>query len=464
MKTNANKTLLLVLALAVLTLNLLVSHPAKGAIFIPIGGMKYARYSHTATLLPNGKVLIAGGIGVGGVLSSAELYDPNSGTWTTTVSMTNSRAGHTATLLPNGKVLVTGGWGNGGVNASAELFDPATGTWALTKTGMSTARAYHTATLLPNGQVLVVGGTPDGNGLIKTSELYDPNADTWTLTGSLNTARNLQTATLMGNGQVMVAGGYYDYLSSAELFTKGGTPATGEWTNTAAMNIRRSNNTMTLLPNGWVLIAGGKNGSDGYGEFSDSELYIPTIGIWTNADALHTARAYHTATLLSDGNVMVTGGVSVSGSLLSSTEIYWTDIISYPENPIQWFWVQTSSLNAARSSHTATLLPSGKVLIAGGYGDNGALSSAELFDPLLSPATWTITLTDVNIMTNGSFRLEFTNAHGALFSVLATTNLMLPLTNWTMIGIVTDSPPGQFQFTDQQATTNSQRFYRIRSP
>ena len=124
---------------------------------LPRAASTPARYAHTATLLPNGKVLVAGGYNGGAVLSSAELYDPASGTWSATGSLTTARYGHTATLLPNGKVLVAGGYDGVNVLSSAELYDPASGTWSATGS-LTTARYGHTATLLPNGKVLVAGG------------------------------------------------------------------------------------------------------------------------------------------------------------------------------------------------------------------------------------------------------------------------------------------------------------------
>lgn len=135
------------------------------------GSMTTARYLHTATLLPNGKVLVAGGQGNYQLYSSAELYDPTSGTWTATGSMTTERTNQTATLLTNGLVLVAGGLGYQNIPlASAELYNPRTGAWTATSS-MSTARVYHTATLLTNGLVLVSGGEPPGVGLA-SAELY----------------------------------------------------------------------------------------------------------------------------------------------------------------------------------------------------------------------------------------------------------------------------------------------------
>ena len=127
--------------------------------WVPTGSLGTARSRHTATLLPNGKVLVAGGNNGGAALSSAELYDPATGTWTATGSLGTARDRHTATLLPSGKVLVAGGFNElDGFLSSAELYDPASGTWTATG-NLGTARAYHTATLLPNGKVLVAGGT-----------------------------------------------------------------------------------------------------------------------------------------------------------------------------------------------------------------------------------------------------------------------------------------------------------------
>src|SRR5262249_50283735 len=125
--------------------------------FVNTGSLVTARFAHAATLLPNGQVLVAGGLdGSGAVLASAELYDPSTGTWTATGSLATGRFLHTATLLPNGKVLVAGGQAPSST-ASATLYDPASGTWTATGS-LSVARAGHTATLLSNGKVLVAGG------------------------------------------------------------------------------------------------------------------------------------------------------------------------------------------------------------------------------------------------------------------------------------------------------------------
>ena len=166
MKTPHNRILALALTLAALLLDLSFIQPAQAGIWISNASMTTARYDHTATLLPNGKVLVAGGGYSAVYLSSAELYDPSTVTRTATGSMAANRAMHTATLLPNGKVLVAGGLTSQGTknlsNNGAELYDPTTGTWKVTG-AMATARYSHTATLLPSGKVLVAGGNKDGS-------------------------------------------------------------------------------------------------------------------------------------------------------------------------------------------------------------------------------------------------------------------------------------------------------------
>ncbi|HEV8422328.1 MAG TPA: kelch repeat-containing protein [Chthoniobacterales bacterium] len=192
------------------------------------GHLTTFRENHAAALLANGKVLVVGGddyytSNSVGVLASAELYDPSSGIWTATGSLATARGGHTATLLPNGKVLVVGGSNLDGLVASAELYDPQTEMWTATGS-LQTARAGHTATLLgsTNGKVLVAGGSSH-NGYEASAELYDPATGTWSSTDSLAVGRNSHTATLLLDGSVLIAGGRHESVSqlataSAELY------------------------------------------------------------------------------------------------------------------------------------------------------------------------------------------------------------------------------------------------------
>jgi Galactose oxidase, central domain/Domain of unknown function (DUF4214) len=335
------------------------------------GNLNNDHHNHTATLLPNGNVLVAAGAscfsGYCYGSNSTELYDQAKRTWSISGALNDARAGHTATLLPNGKVLVAGGFNDDGEYStslnSAELYDPATGTW--TGTGnLSTARNGHTATLLPNGRVLVVGGA-DSN--FSSAELYDPVTGTWSGTGNSHYARSGHTATLLANGKVLVAGGYNcaanncSNLNTAELYD----PAIGTWTGTGNFNTARNGHTATLLPNGKVLVAGGFDSN--HSELNSAELYDPATGLWSRTGNSREARTGHTATLLQNGKVLVAAGHNSPGGGLNTAELY---------DPATGTWVAAANPNAPRSFHTATLLPSGKVLVAGGF-----YNTAELYDP-----------------------------------------------------------------------------------
>jgi hypothetical protein len=183
--------------------------------------MNYDRSRHTATLLQNGEVLVAGGSSDSDPYVT-ELYNPTNGSWSVTGSMSGDHITHSATLLPNGKVLVAGGSvGFGPSFSSAELYDPASGVWSLT-TSMTTNRAEHTATLLSNGKVLIAGGVDSDQNFdewaLSSLEVYDPSNATWTKVGAMNTARRSHTATLLLSGAVLLAGGMDTSPFSAEIY------------------------------------------------------------------------------------------------------------------------------------------------------------------------------------------------------------------------------------------------------
>ncbi len=340
------------------------------------------RADHTATLLPDGQVLVTGGGNDDSNMASAQLYHPAIGMWQRIGNMNHERRRHTATLLPSGQVLVTGGTPCGdiigdcppGPRGSAELYDPITRTW--TDTGsFAVARWYHTATLLPNGQVLVAGGqagNPRNPGENQTSaELYDPATGMWTPTGSMSIAHSYHTATLLPTGQVLVAGGYSGSNAlSAELYD----PATGVWTPTGSLPVGRWDHTATLLPNGQVLVAGGL-GTDGVTHLASAELYDPSTGSWRETGSMAHERSSHTATLLPNGQVLVAGGIGdcCPVPFWASAELY---------DPATGTWTETGSMATGRDLHTATLLPNGQVLVAGGGTfPGGILRSAELYTP-----------------------------------------------------------------------------------
>ena len=366
---------------------------AQAAGWTATGAMPEAKKSHTSTLLPNGKVLVIGGYDDGyytntGIFASATLYDPSTGTWTATSDMPVARYGHTTTLLPNGKVLIAGGADSYSTRlASTILYDPATGMWATTG-NMTRARFGHTATLLPSGKVLVTAGASDG---VNSAELYDPATGTWAATGVMPSspyAFAYPAATLLTNGKVLVIGGTtggVTYPSSAVLYD----PTTNKWSVTNAMPVAPDRCTATLLPNGKVFVAGGSiagGNEGGTGTF----LYDPATNNWAAAAAMPEGRFLHTATLLTNGKVLVTGGFNYNnidqvGSALSSTTLY---------DPLTDTWSTTAAMTSARSEHAATLLPNGKVLVSGGDVDaidprshyHAQTATAELYTPDIGTA------------------------------------------------------------------------------
>jgi galactose oxidase-like protein len=339
--------------------------------------MNAVRTTATATLLPNGKVLIAGGFNFNGPglasLATTELYDPVGNTFAalaSTPSMNFKRSSATATLLPNGKVLIAGGTPDAGMSflSSTDLYDPGTNTFAASTPTMNTARENATATLMPNGKVMIAGGQNDSSALSST-ELYDPVTNTFAAsTLTMNAARAFATATLLPNGKVLIAGGvgFSGVLSSTELYD----PVTNSFAASAAMNVARELATATLLPNGKVLVSGGLNNVGT--SLGSTELYDLATNTFAAAPVMNTARFAATATLFPNGKVLIAGGQGNAG-LLGGTELY--------DSATNTFAASTPPMNVARENATATLLPNGKVVIAGGGGNGSVLGSTELYTP-----------------------------------------------------------------------------------
>jgi hypothetical protein len=316
----------------------------------PTGSMTVARQEYTATLLADGRVLVAGGCGAFDldencvkVLTSAELYNPATGTWSATGSMVVGRVGHTATRLLDGRVLVAGGDSSG---TSAELYEPTTGTWSRTGS-TSVGRFGGLATLLLDGRVLVAGG---GLGPNDTSvELFNPTTGTWSPTGSTSLCCP-STATLLRDGRVLVTGVGAN-VTSAELFD----PTAGTWSPAGSPG-GCCFPTATLLLTGQVLITGG--GFTG----TSAALYDPTTGTWSPTGNLSFgAGCCAPPTLLTDGRVLVVNGGNGNGT---GAQLF---------DPTTGTWSPTGSTSACCLS-TATLLLDGRVLVTGG-------TTAELFDP-----------------------------------------------------------------------------------
>jgi hypothetical protein len=335
----------------------------RGGGWILTGSMALPRLLHTATLLDDGRVLVAGGFN-----TTSELYNPETKTWSATGNTLGSHRGHTATKLKDGRVLIAGGGVCPITSATAEVYVPATGKWRPAGI-LNTQRYHHTAVLLPNGKVLVAGGRTGeyDSGTLASAELYDPATNTWSYTGGLNTARAFHTMTLLPGGKVLVTGGSDasdGLISSAELYD----PATGKWTTVAAMGTGRASHTATLLGNGKVLVAGG-SGID-VALSASAELYDPATNTWSATASMASPRRFHTANVLPDGRVLVAGGYHQLTGIMTASELY---------DPATGKWVVTAAMNVDRYKHTATLLNNGTVLAVGGV-SNHDQASAEYYD------------------------------------------------------------------------------------
>lgn len=326
-----------------------------------IRSMTTGRAAHTATLLPDGKVLVAGGFSGGTNLTSTELFDPTTQTFTNAPNMRAARTGHTATLLTNGKVLIAGGY-NGSYLATAELYDPRTKSFTPTSS-MNAPRSGHVATLLPHGKVLVAGGVGVGWSFLASAELYDPATNTFTTTGEMNAARESHTATLLADGKVLIAGGHkgrrpsITIYSSAEIYD----PASGKFTATRDMTLVRHKHEAVLLKDGRVLILGGSDQRDGQPAYSSAEIYDPANGAFRSTGNMN-ARRYKiqgTAVLLNDGRILVAGGADRA------------ELFDPQRNTFSY---ATGPMDTSRMFATATLLKNGQVLIIGGYHNNNDAS------------------------------------------------------------------------------------------
>jgi hypothetical protein len=341
--------------------------------FVQTGLLGTPRVVHSATLLLDGRVLIAGGYAETPddepyrTQATAELYDPTTGLFGYTGEMVTPRFGHSATLLEDGsgRVLIVGGQTVADSITTAELYDPSSG--VFTKTGsMLVGRNYHVAAPIDDGsgRVLIAGGLGPGNILLDTAEVYDPASGVFTPTGRMTVSRIQASAVSLGDGsgRVLVVGGSDGRtdLATAEVYD----PRAGTFTRTSSMSEARGSHTATRLPDGRVLIVG---------SFVDAvtEIYNPTTGSFTVAGSLASTRWAHTATLLSTGRVLIVGGHTLEGPALVA-ELY---------NPEADTFSSTGSLARARAAHTTTALRNGAALVAGGTANGaGYVAAAELYD------------------------------------------------------------------------------------
>jgi DNA-binding CsgD family transcriptional regulator len=272
---------------------------------------------------------------------------PVSSSWKYTGSIHDPRVFFAATKLPNGKVLVEGGINDHSPNAplsSAELYNPATGTWSLIGS-LNVARFAQTAILLHNGKVLIFGAEDAKSNMTTMTELYDPVTSTWSLTGNMHYPRVASTGTLLENGKVLVTGGFIDFqndiTATAELYD----PISGIWSLTGSMLIPRAGHVAVLLHDGNVLVTGGGNTTAS--PLASTKLYHPVTGKWSSTGQMQIARLGASITLLDDGQVLVAGGD------ITSAELY---------NPQFGTWSLTGSMNVAREREMIKTLPANQLL------------------------------------------------------------------------------------------------------
>ncbi|MEO8680480.1 MAG: kelch repeat-containing protein, partial [Vicinamibacterales bacterium] len=353
---------------------------------IDVAYLNVSRGGLTATLLNNGKVLLAGASNA----LAAELYDPATNTSTVTANMSVPRTNHTATLLADGRVLIVGGRDSlGNRTVTAEIYDPVSATFSSTGS-LVTVRENHAATLLPDGRVLVTGGNDGtGNG-VNYAEVFDPTANSgvgaFTLISSMSTPRSSHTSTLLANGKVLVTGGYYNFVNKGDLFN----PATNTFTPTAGAMVVpfRGRATATLLNDGKVLIAGGQPND----VTSTAEIYDPVADTFTATPSVMVSKRYfHTATLLADGSVLIAGGFDQTSSAsyilaLATAERYL---------PGSGIFVPAGGLEARRYSHAAVRLADNRVLLAGGFASTWMSgNTVEVYEPGAVPSLFPSFLSD----------------------------------------------------------------------
>jgi hypothetical protein len=360
---------LVLLAVATLT-------PAAPGRLAPTGNTMIARFSHTATLLENNKVLIAGGMERNGVwLDSAELYDPLSGRFTIAGKMSTQRAGATATLLPNGNVLIAGGNDESGKSlASAEIYDPVSNSFSATG-NLNMPRGHAIAILLKTGKVLIAGGNTMGdNDQLASAEIYDPETGRFIPTGSMYRPRSAFTAVSLKDGRVLVAGGLsggqypnHKIEATAEIYD----PQTGRFTATGNMSVPRYKQGAALLPDGKVLVAGGSNEDGRQNIYSSTEIFDPQNGVFLPGPWMKFPRfkLLSGVVALPDGRILLAGGAE-------RPEIY---------DPTRGLFIPLSGepLDGFLFS-TATLLRDGRVLLVNGYGHHpvdGAVNRALVWKP-----------------------------------------------------------------------------------
>jgi hypothetical protein len=356
------------LLVAIATSRGVVSADSHTGSVIPAAPMLEPRSGHSATLLQDGRILIAGGMRRNqDFYRSAELYDPATGRFQSTGGMNIARVGHAAVLLHSGKVLIVGGWIGHSCTDSVELYDPATGKFTLIAK-MTALRGRPAATLLANGDVLITGGAvqPYGPGGTASAELFHAATLSFEPLPPMHAARISHTSTLLRDGRVLVVGGRGDSVTAVtDLYD----PATKRFMQTGNLITARYKHTAGMLPDGRVLVAGGSDDRDWSGSLSSAEIYDPRTGKFTVTSPMNYTRFKlpDEAAQLPSGHVLIAGGSK-------QVEAY---------NPATGrFSLASGQLSNAWHYMSETRLKDGTVLLAGGYPNNDqATAEAWIYRP-----------------------------------------------------------------------------------
>jgi len=326
------------------------------------------RSGHTATLLPDGKVLIAGGMRRNqDFYKSAELYDPSTGKFQSAGDMNERRVSQVAVLLRSGKVLLAGGWVGHGCTDSAELYDPANGKFTVITAKMTTRRGDARGTLLANGDVLITGGADhDAPGGIASAEVFHVTDMSFHSVRPMHFARVAHTASLLRDGRVLIVGGRGDRVNAiAELYD----PKTESFTDTGSLATARYKHTAGQLPDGRVLVAGGSDERDWSGNLSSAEVYDPKTGRFSPASPLINSRFKlpEEAVSLESGQLLIAGGSK-------EVEVF--------DPPTGKFTTVPGEISDSWHFMTETKLMDGGVLLAGGYAnDDRATAQTWIYKP-----------------------------------------------------------------------------------
>lgn len=346
--------------------------PPTYSAFVEGGAASVGRTASCVTQLADGRVLVTGGYSSTAELDTAEIFDPSAngglGAFSAVPSrMSCTRYRHTATLLPNGKVLIAGGR-DASYNSrkSIELFDPALnggqGGFQTLGAQMGVARADHGAVTLQDGRILLMGGT--SGSVSNSAEIFDPATLQFGSLITMQSVRLHHTATRLANGKVLVTGGDQGSVGNgAEIFDPAGDGGKGSFTATGSMAQSRYFHAAALLKDGRVLVSGGSQG----GPMASAEFFDPAanggVGAFTAAPSMLVARALHTVTVLPDGRCLVAGGTGgqLTGTLAKTTE--WFDPSAAGGSGA---FVTAPALVHGRSAQDALLLKNRTMLIVGG--------------------------------------------------------------------------------------------------